>query len=156
MRSIILCGPNGSGKSTLAEALSKEFGLPIFHSGIAPKNQIDMVKCCIEQVDKLINGYIVDRVTPISQRVYNNELNENQAKFLELQLAVMLNFADIVYCTGRGVFTNKEYYPEGHYDEIFKKQELIRKRYEEVMTVIPHVRYDFNFNKIEDLIEVLR
>lgn len=154
MRSIILEGPNGSGKSTLGMLLATRLKMPYKHSGTAPDgNERTIAKCCTEQIDWLLEGCIVDRVTPISQPIYNQNLTVMEHSGLRGYLNKMLEKAIVIYCTSEGDFSKKVYYPDGHYEQIVRDKADIRQRYMETMSGIPHIHYDWTKDDIDTLIE---
>jgi hypothetical protein len=151
MYGIIVEGPNSAGKSTLCAALSRQMGRRTTHSGTQPD---DLDEACQTQLNQLLDGVIVDRITPISELVYHPESAElfNHKDWLRW----MTNSSMVIYCTADGIPTNKEYYPEGHYDELIKDRSTIRQRYDDIMSTILHIKYDYHTDSINKLLGVLR
>lgn len=152
MKSIILEGPNGSGKSTLGKQLSRILGMKYIHAGPSPGNHSQAVQACLDQHINLQSGCILDRVTPISRLVYERPIEEHQVRIFQAFLLDMLTEARVIYCTAEGEFTEKEYYPPGHMEEIVKTQHLIRDRYESVMSTIPHIPFNWSTDRLSNVI----
>jgi len=71
---IILEGPDNAGKSTLAEKLSVDLEVDLVHPGGPPKNIVEVIARCQEQLTTFQLStevdFIYDRVTCISDYVY--------------------------------------------------------------------------------------
>lgn len=155
-RSIILEGPNGGGKSTLSKILEEHFGLPAYHSGPNPGDTDKAIMACNHQMLKIMNGFIVDRVTPISRPVYDHDtIPAHEIESFGLVLDNMLRHAVVVYCNGVGPFTNKPYYPDGHFETVSKERIKIRKLYEVSFKDIPHIPYDWHKDSLKELLKEL-
>lgn len=151
-KSIILEGPNGSGKSTLVSDLSHALGMVYHHAGSDPGSTKNAIKACCRQYGWVQNGCIIDRVTPISRVIYQKDLTIFEKNFLKQMLDIMLEDAVIIYCTAEGNFTNKEYYPKGHYEQIVRDRKIIRDAYDKMFEVVPHVKFDWRNKTISQLI----
>lgn len=158
IKSIILEGPNGAGKSTLGEKLSQLTGMPYVHAGPSPGDSSGAFAACLNQLESLrqFGGVIMDRVTPISRMVYEAERASDEGVWLGLFLAQMQQYATLVYCTGEGHFSNKLYYPPGHFDEITLKREAIRELYRVYFHLIPALHYDWKLESAEELLGRIR
>lgn len=157
MKSIILEGPNGAGKSTLGMKLTLALGMPYRHPGPSPDRVTSTLSsCCMEQLSWLLDGSVVDRVTPISEPVYNQNLTHMELGMMKGILYNMLENAIVVYCTSDGDFTKKPYYPDGHFEEIVRDKADIRHRYMEAMSEIPHIHYDWTKDSDELIIERIK
>jgi energy-coupling factor transporter ATP-binding protein EcfA2 len=153
-KSIILCGPNGSGKSTLGRTLSKILDLPYVHAGPDPGSFNNAIKACHNQLKNLESGCILDRCTPISRQIYTpGGVSPTEELVLNSFLELMMEQANIVYCTGEGEFTEKEYYPEGHFDLIVMARKSIREGYNRMFQKVPNATYNFSTDSITKLID---
>lgn len=154
-KSIILVGANGSGKSTLGAKLSADLDLPYKHAGASPGDTAKAFDACLTQASLLESGIVLDRATPICRQVYEVPLSESEILFLKLFANHMSKRSIIIHCVGQGKFSRKEYYPEGHYEEIVRSQEQIRTRYFEVLKDVPHILYNWQTDRYCDLVEFL-
>lgn len=156
IESIILVGANGSGKSTLGLKLSEVLDLPYHHAGPSPGGCVKAFSNCMEQVSLIKKRVILDRATPICERVYNESLDCEEAFFLKLFTDYMSDKAVFVLCVGQGELTHKNYYPPGHFDEISRSQDKIRNKYIEIMKNVPHVVYNWETDSFDNLLEEIR
>ena len=145
-QSVILEGPNGAGKSVLGKQLTKQMGLSYIHAGPSPGDDYAAFKACAMQYKLLESGVILDRCTPISRRIYERPISPYHEHVLLQWLRMMEEVAVIIYCTADGDFTEKSYYPEGHFKEVTEKREVIRLGYNDLMATIPHIPYDWREN----------
>lgn len=153
-KSVILEGANGCGKSTLARQLEKDLGLTYSHSGPNPGDSDKAREACINQIKLLEQGCVVDRVTPISRVIYDwDVIPESELKEYNYFLEVMLSRAVVIHCTATGLFTNKSYYPEGHYERVLKDSDKIKELYADLMQGIPHIKYDWTSDSYYKLLE---
>ena len=115
MRSVIVEGVDGTGKSTLAAHLAKKFGLRHMRNGPRPKNLIEARRYVNWQLLALrYGGYVVDRITPMSQVAYgacHGALNEDELHFFDESLnAMLIEQAVFIYCrTDRPKHTLEDY-----------------------------------------------
>jgi thymidylate kinase len=145
MKSIIIEGPNGAGKSTLGKHIAERLGIGYVHAGPSPGDDMEAFIACIKQYHALTRSRIVlDRCTPISRRIYELPISEDHERILDMWCKVLCDRAVVVYCTGEGKFSEKHYYPKGHFEEIVSEQQSIRNRYDELMAGIPHLTYNWN------------
>ena len=149
--SIILEGPNGSGKSTLGRKLSEDLQIPYSHSGPSPD---DIFLACRDQYRLLMDGTIVDRVTPISEQVYQKCTARQLNEFKAWRDTFAIH-AVYVYCTGEGQFMPKEYYPPGHYEEVVRNRSVIRHEYDNIMETVDHITFNWNTDSYDDFLETL-
>lgn len=147
---VILEGPDNAGKTTLATFL-RETGVEYFHPGGPPKDFWAEVDNMIEQRNKLgVGGHLImDRVTCISQQVYNASLNLDpiRAQYLAELLQVR---PIIVYCrpsTDRLMrkedLTWRDGETEEHKQKIIEGQHRFIERYDALMSRTPHIAYNF-------------
>lgn len=156
-RSIILEGVNGSGKSTLSEHLSRTYDLPVHHAGPAADGIVNAFDNCVEQIGLIKKGCIMDRVTPISRVCYENSMLPFEVASLSIFMTLMSMDAVIIYCMGEGPFTEKEYYPEGHMQEIIDQRDLIKNNYQYYFKHIgmPFMTYDWKNDDINEFTKEL-
>lgn len=156
-KSIILEGPNGSGKSTLGDMLSKILSLEYIHAGPDPGPDLAAFRACYDQYQHLVKGCILDRCTPISKFVYDRyDIGSDEVIFLAHWMQMMDEQAYLIYCTGEGFFEEKSYYPPGHMETITEDRLEIREHYDGIMSVTPHITYNFETDSIDDLLEAMR
>jgi GTPase SAR1 family protein len=149
---VILEGPDNAGKSTLANALIGEVsGIMYSHPGGKP-DDLEHEYLCISDQLALLNKYpsiIMDRITPISQMVYNPDplldRHRREAMWRLIQTDCL-----IVYCrpsTDRLLRTQDLTWREGESDEhkekIIRNQHVFVQRYDALMATVPCVTYDF-------------
>jgi len=156
-KSIILEGPNGGGKSTLSKMLAKDLGLPTYHSGLNPGDTDAAIKACQQQLERIMGVYIIDRVTPISRPIYDHDvIPKYETETFDVILNLMMRYAVVIHCNGKGIFTDKDYYPKGHFDKVDKDKEKIQKLYLKMFKTIPHIRYNWKDDSYEKLLEKIK
>jgi len=158
---IIIEGMDNSGKSTLAAKISDKLKMPIYHPGPAPvtvsaaevhlQEQKDMSKCFL----------LFDRVTCMSDAVYNPE------RLSDLYLSYrkqMSNSNIVIYCRPpvRTIvdFSNhevKDYDSEEHLKKVIDGMHEYIHRYDAMMNVMPHIKYDWTDDQvnIQDFCNIL-
>lgn len=151
--SIILEGPNGSGKSTLGKELSSILGIPYMHAGPDPGSFMNVLEACVDQLTLLKKGVILDRCTPISRVIYQNDLTTTDLMILAAFYKMMEKYADCIYCVSNGEFSEKPYYPPGHFKEVKDKHAYIRAQYDLIFSRIRCHKYDWTKESINDLIK---
>lgn len=150
---IILEGPDNAGKTSLANRLKHELGprVDYFHPGGRPDGVDAEGQCVEEQLYTLANSsaIIMDRCTPISQRVYNPdpELDKWRAhmwlRYLDLHVLVIYCRPSIDRLLRTQDFTWREGEPEEHKQKIIRNQHTFVQRYDALMQTIPNVCYDW-------------
>lgn len=150
---IILEGPDNAGKTSLANRLKHELGprVDYFHPGGKPDGVDAEGQCVEEQLYTLANSssIIMDRCTPISQRVYNPdpELDKWRAhmwlRYLDLDVLVIYCRPSIDRLLRTQDFTWREGEPEEHKQKIIRNQHTFVQRYDALMQTIPNVCYDW-------------
>lgn len=149
---IILEGPDNAGKTTLASRIMKAApGVEYHHPGGKPDNWDHEKACILEQLGWLDSeSIIVDRITSISQQVYNPDLRYEQMRDEALQ-QMMLKKPVIIYCrpsTDRLMrfndFTWREGESEEHKQKIIRNQHIFIERYDKIMRNVPCISYDFD------------
>ena len=152
-KSIILEGPNGAGKSYLAKLLSVHYNMSVYHAGQAPQDNEARVMCCDEQLEWVTDGpCIIDRCTPISDTIYQCDLDMSMKSIYQKYLDIMLPDVVLIYCNNPVGPTDKPEYPEGHYQKICKHFTHICSKYDDMMGVIDHFVWDKDIASFEDLI----
>jgi len=150
---LILEGPDNAGKTTLARKLTDELGQAIFyfHPGGKPDSLAAELECMSEQFTMIVqhSNILMDRVTCISQRVYNPD--PAQAQLRADALSRLQTMAPVVvYCrpsTDRLLRVQDFKWRPGETDEhkqkIISGQHTFVTRYDELMRGVPHVHYDW-------------
>lgn len=149
---LILEGPDNAGKTSLAQQLlAKNVHVKYNHPGGKPDSFEDEVRCINEQLIWLLDHHtILDRVTPISQRVYNPD--ETADKFrIDKWSSYLAMKPVVVYCrpsTDRLMrfqdFTWRDGETEEHRQKIIRNQHTFIERYDAIMATVPHVLYAFD------------
>jgi hypothetical protein len=149
---LILEGCDNSGKTSLANSLVAVVGdLRYFHPGGRPTDFSHEVRCMAEQYELLstTGNIVIDRVTSISQQVYNPDESHNDLRMSEREAILALNPV-IVYCrpsTDRLLRTQdltwRDDESEEHKQKIIRHQHEFVKRYDEMFAKIPCISYDY-------------
>ena len=104
---IILEGPDGSGKSTLSRILANVLSSEVFHPGGAPdkENWNRLNELCWQ---KLMDGYICDRVNQISDAVYGPIMRNEKLSSVSNSIIFASDFVNnggiIIYCRPTGIY----------------------------------------------------
>ena len=149
---LILEGPDNAGKTSLAQRLLQaNVHVKYNHPGGKPDSFEDEERCIKEQLIWLHDHHtILDRVTPISQRVYNPD--EVADKFrIDMWSHYLQHKPVVVYCrpsTDRLMrfqdFTWRDGETEEHRQKIIRNQHTFIERYDAIMATVPHVLYAFD------------
>lgn len=150
---IILEGPDNAGKTTLANGIKHIMGplVEYFHPGGKPADLEAEGECIETQLEALerSSAIIMDRCTPISQRVYNPDPQLEGWREHMWQRYVDLGVV-VIYCrpsTDKLLrvqdLTWREGETEEHKQKIITNQNLFVQRYDQLMQRIPNVCYDF-------------
>ena len=148
---LILEGPDNAGKTTLAQKLvNAQCSVHYRHAGGKPNGLREETDCCINQIAQLnLEGVLLDRITPISQQVYNPDpgLQLTRNKYLA---EIRFKNPVFIYCRPSNdrlmrteAFTWREGESEEHKQKIIQNQHTFIERYDQIMARIPHVAYDF-------------
>lgn len=146
---IILEGMDGSGKSTLAKWLNHIFMIPVIHPGAPPSTEDLETGMMIEQSLKMHKNIIMDRVTCISQQVYQKKLGDTRyTPFNE-----MFSKSDstlIIYCRPPdSLLLDANHHKPSPHDtpEMLKlvndNLELFTRSYDILMSKTKHVVYNY-------------
>lgn len=161
---IILEGPDNAGKTTLANKIKDRLGEEVEyrHPGGAP-DSVDQEKECVEQQLNWLKAprIILDRITPISQSVYNYDkyLREFRAESLRryMQFKPL-----IIYCrpsTDRLLrlkdLTWRYDETELHKQKILNNQHRFVANYDIVMALIPSIVYNFEEPESETIVDMI-
>jgi hypothetical protein len=150
---VILEGPDNAGKTTLAKLLTDACpSVVYYHPGGRPDSQDEEARFLEDQYNRLFDGskqYLMDRVTSISQQVYNPdhvlERTRRSCLFSLMELDLVL-----IYCrpsTDRLLRTQDLTWRPGETEE--HKQKIIRgqhdfvQRYDLLMGTVPCISYDY-------------
>lgn len=150
---VILEGPDNAGKTSLANSVIHTLGSTVayYHPGGAPAG-IDAEGECVEQQIEVLQDcrtILMDRCTPISQRVYNPDIHRDPWRAHMWSRYEALNVV-VIYCrpsTDKLLrvqdFTWRGDETEEHKQKIIRNQHLFVQRYDELMQTIPNIYYDF-------------
>lgn len=152
MSCIILEGPDHSGKTTLAKYLCDVTGTRYYHPGGAPAD-VQAERAFLIDQQKLIDSFhpiVMDRVTCVSQRVYNSDKMMDQERSIHFELMTRSQFVFVVYCRPPNEhlmdvanFTWRQEETEEHRQKIITRAFEWVESYDHIMTKTPCVHYDF-------------
>lgn len=158
---IVLEGPDNAGKSTFARLLCDACGLHYSSAGPAPKTPDELQLCLNTQLMNASVKMVQDRLTCISQQVYNGS-DDNLQKYLDLMLQV--EHCIVIYCRPPdrilmdfSTHKVKSYDTEESLSKIVANQHRYIERYDALMKTIPHKQYDWTDEglNLEGFIEML-
>lgn len=150
---IVFEGPDNAGKSTFAKFVADKYGVSYFTAGPAPKNRRELENCAIAQYARNTYPIVQDRLTCISQQVYHEP-----DPYLEvfLQAFIRSRHFILVYCrpperTLMDFSTHKikSYDTEQSLKIIADNQHKYINRYDNLMSRIPHLLYDWTDESID-------
>lgn len=159
---LILEGPDNAGKTTLARKLQDALGdgIRYFHPGGKPASFQDELDCVTLQLAELDQheNVVLDRITPISQRVYNPDPDMDKVRAHTMSWYAQRDVI-IVYCrpsTDRLMrvedLTWRDGESEEHKQKIIRGQHTFIERYDSLMEKTPHVVYNFEEAEAADLV----
>lgn len=157
---LILEGPDNAGKTSLANRLRNHVSVRYFHPGGRPVDFDHEVRCMEEQFDLLSTSVnlIIDRITAISQQIYNPDPAHDDLRMSEREAILTLNPV-IVYCrpsTDKLLrvqdLTWREGETEEHKEKIIRNQHTFVQRYDELFAKIPCISYDYEDEPHRELI----
>lgn len=149
---IVLEGPDNAGKTTLAQQLVTGCSKPVmyFHPGGRPADD-NHERVCVQEQLRLLSReavIVIDRVTPISQQVYNPD--PDMAAQRCAWLDTFVGMALFVYCrpsTDRLLRTQDLTWrpdeSDEHKQKIISRQHEFVERYDDIMRTVPCIHYDF-------------
>lgn len=151
MTAIILEGPDNSGKSTLAKRLCDVTKVRYYHPGGAPADiQAERAFLIEQQLHAEHGPVVMDRVTSISQQVYNPNADLDPDRRRHMDLLVTNPFVFVVYCrpsnehlADTSNFTWRPEETEEHRQKIVTRAFEWVGRYDELMKHVPCLHYDF-------------
>lgn len=152
MATVILEGPDNSGKTTFAKRLCEVSGAKYYHPGGAPADAQVEQQFLLEQQLKADRGgpVVMDRVTSVSQQVYNPDAERDADRFRHLQLLLRGQFVFLVYCrpsnehlSNTSNFTWRPEEAEEHRQKIITRSFEWVQRYDDLMARVPCLHYDF-------------
>lgn len=150
---LILEGPDNAGKTTLARRLADACGgevLRYFHPGGRPESIHEELNCLEDQQMHLCGGSVIlDRVTAISQRVYNPD-PQFDARRAQAWRKMQIQCPVVLYCRPSNDrllrtqdFTWREGETDEHKEKIIRGQHEFVQRYDALFASIPCVSYDW-------------
>lgn len=164
---VVLEGPDNSGKSSLAmrvrhgvERVDRAGSVTYFHPGGPPTDFDHEVRCITEQL-KQLNAHrniVMDRITPISQRVYNPDpvldgiRTKSLQQYFELGIVVIYCRPSIDRLLRVQDFTWRDDETEEHKQRIISRAHEFIERYDQVMQTVPCISYDFEDRAMADVI----
>lgn len=162
MTIVVLEGPDNSGKSTLAKYLCDATRALYYHPGGAPADIQAERRFLIEQQQLINSGgpLVMDRLTCVSQQVYNGHAEFDQERLRHLDVVTRSQFVFVVYCRppnevlcDTSNFTWRSDETEEHRQKIITRAFEWVQKYDDLMTKVPCAHYDF---KDSTASEVLR
>lgn len=155
---IVLEGMDNSGKSTLA----KKLGFQTIHPGPAPKSFDEETNFMDNQLGLASHHLVMDRITCISQQVYQDKLFDKRYIEYLKRMQEVNNFA-IIYCRPPdSVILNFKTHQPKKYDtkDSLKKIEdnaiKYLGSYDKLMATINHIVYDYTRHLDEISIPLIR
>lgn len=162
---IILEGPDNSGKSTLARELANLTRYLVIHPGGAPIDAAHEIQCMEEQFKQSGLNVIHDRVTCISQPVYNTMRNTSGPSIGTCKhIFKLLNHRHnlIIYCRPPNEIVLsmqnhvvKSHDSPEHIKLVEANQEKLVASYDLLFSLVPHIKYDYTIDSAEDLAKLL-
>ena len=151
---IILEGPDNGGKTSLGRELVDALsGRVTYHmAGDPPRDYAHELECMEQQYEICKrDGVILDRVTSISQQIYNPSTDPSVIDARMAGLSLLLSTSTvIIYCRPSNEvlsrteeFTWREGETEEHRQKIINNQMEFVRRYDEFMRGIPCLHYDY-------------
>lgn len=150
---IVLEGPDNAGKTTLAHALLRESNRgTYFHPGGKPADLHAEMACMTEQYERLASDgpTIVDRVTAISQQVYNADPELDPIRQTQLDVLRALPNVVFIYCRPPnevlmdvGNYTWRQDETEEHKQKIITRAHEWIDRYDTIMQRVPCLTYNW-------------
>lgn len=142
---IVMEGADNSGKSTFGRSIA----LPYFSAGPAPKDARELRNCLSEQRARAPFACIQDRLTCISQQIYSDDPTSTLLQG-ELVALIDMEVVVVVYCrpperTLMDLSTHrlKSYDTEENMEKIVLHQHEYIRKYDDLMSTIPHIIYDW-------------
>lgn len=150
---IILEGPDNAGKTSLAKRLIEACGpekVGYFHPGGKPDGVEAELKCLEHQTHLLRQSNIlIDRITAISQQVYNPDGGMNELRREALN-NIMSMQPVMIYCrpsTDKLLrvqdLTWREDEDEAHKQKIIRNQHTFVERYDLIFSTTPCISYNY-------------
>lgn len=160
---IILEGPDNSGKSTLGKILSEKLHLEIVHPGGKPDNPDIELSMILNQMKLSETNIIHDRITCISNMVYNIFRGAESDIDYSFMCDQFANSSTIIYCRPpMEVLLNLSNHVVKEHDSVDQinlvnnncKQIIIA--YDTIMQFIHHIPYDYTSDSIDELIHDIK
>ena len=160
---LIIEGPDNAGKTTLAKQLSEVLRIPIHHPGGAPKGSEHELSCMVSQLELCSENIILDRVTCISQPIFNTHRHDavdNPLFGTFLRRMIDTPGCVIIYCRPDdkevlNMFKHevKPHDSPAHIQYIEENQASFVKSYDLVMSLLPHIKYNY-VNDVPDYVRI--
>lgn len=155
---IVLEGMDNTGKTTLANKLS----FPVIHPGPAPLTLVEETKCLDDQLNNSDKHLVMDRITCISQQIYQDKLfNYRYMDYLR-KMQEYPNFT-LVYCRPPIhrilSFDTHKVKPYDTVESLNKiRDNAIRyvELYDELMSKVKHIVYDYTKHLDEIIIPLIK
>lgn len=150
---IVVEGYDATGKSTLAQALAEMLGLDLVEAGPKPPSDLDAICDGINQLR--MKNVVHSRITPVSRQAYQFDISDYHRSTLSDILARFVDIGAIfIYCvnTDNEDHELKDYDTPEHIEHITSNKSTICEHYDVLMEGIPHIRYDFRVNTIEEVL----
>jgi hypothetical protein len=148
MAGIILEGMDNTGKSTLAKKLSQLLAMPVFTAGPPPRHEEHAQLCVQEQHKMLSHGCILDRVTCISDPIYQED--RYKSLYGDGRDFILSEGIPVVYCrpptrtiVDFSAHEEKSYDTDEHLEKLAKNRHLYVDRYDKFFLNFPHILYDW-------------
>jgi hypothetical protein len=146
---IILEGNDSSGKSFLADRI----GMPVYRSGGPPRNHNHMLECLRDQLMAVEDNYVLDRVTCISQQIYNEPKDVHADYLLKIlstpgTVLVHCRPSDLNYALTKHEV--KAYDTVEHLEKVVSNYHNISQAYDRFMSKVPHITYDWQSQDLDN------
>lgn len=149
---IVVEGYDASGKSTLAKALAEKYGLSLVEAGPKPPSNLDAI--ADSDIQARMDNVVHSRITPISRQAYQFDNSPIHVAHLRAAFKMFQDKDTIfIFCVGvADEHEVKDYDTEEHLIFLKNNEERIRENYWRLFTYIPHIKYNFKTDKLEDIL----
>lgn len=169
MTVFIFEGPDGAGKSFTALEFSKAVNLPIHHFGGPPESDEEIIERTKFLTSK--DNIIFDRIPPISDQIYGKIVRGKLSILTMDDLEFLTNPGEdeednkdykLIYCrpsiqTITSVSLEaKPHKSQKHTDSCKDNIERIISEYDQIMSQIPHILFNRDYQTTEELCRSLK